>query len=156
MAGLGLNTFFSGDSSTNIGMNAAIVQDLRKICAAAINGGYEGNEGDNAISKAIAALSTKQITVPGTSRSKDFTGTLLGYYSGLVNEVGTDTATARFNGTFQRTMANDLDDRQQALSGVNLDEEMSNLIKFQNSYKAAAKLISTADQMFQTLLGLKQ
>ncbi len=70
--------------------------------------------------------------------------------------MGSDTATARFNGAMQRTMANDLDDRQQALAGVNLDEEMSNLIKFQNSYKAAAKLISTADQMFQTLLGLKQ
>ena len=156
MAGLGLNTFFSGDSSTNIGVNAAIVQDLRKICAGAINGGYEGNEGDNAISKAIAALATKQVNIPGTSFSKGYTGTLSGYYSSLVSKVGTDTATARFNGTFQRTMANDLDDRQQALSGVNLDEEMSNLIKFQNSYKAAAKLISTADQMFQTLLGLKQ
>ena len=156
MAGLGLNTFFSGDSSTNIGVNAAIVQDLRKICAGAINGGYEGNEGDNAISKAIAALATKQVNIPGTSFSKGYTGTLSGYYSSLVSKVGTDTATARFNGTFQRTMANDLDDRQQAISGVNLDEEMSNLIKFQNSYKAAAKLISTADQMFQTLLGLKQ
>ena len=156
MAGLGLNTFFSGDSSTNIGVNAAIVQDLRKICAGAINGGYEGNEGDNAISKAIASLATKQVDIPGTSFSKGYTGTLSGYYSSLVSKVGTDTATARFNGTFQRTMANDLDDRQQALSGVNLDEEMSNLIKFQNSYKAAAKLISTADQMFQTLLGLKQ
>ena len=159
MAGLGLNTFFSGDSSTNIGVNAAIVQDLRKICAGAINGGYEGNEGDNAISKAIASLATKQVDIPGTSfstatlSSRDSLGS---YYSSLVSKVGTDTATARFNGTFQRTMANDLDDRQQALSGVNLDEEMSNLIKFQNSYKAAAKLISTADQMFQTLLGLKQ
>ena len=156
MAGLGLNTFFSGDSSNNIGVNAAIVQDLRKICAGAINGGYEGNEGDNATSKAIAALATKQVVVPGTSRSGEYTGTLSGYYSTIVSKVGTDTATARFNGTYQRTIANDLDDRQQALSGVNLDEEMSNLIKFQNSYKAAAKLISTADQMFQTLLGLKQ
>ncbi len=156
MAGLGLNTFFSGDSSSNISVNSALVQDLKKICAGAINGGYEGNEGDNATAKAIAALATKQVTVPGTSRTKDYTGTLSGYYSTLVSKVGTDTATARFNGTFQRTMANDLDERQQALSGVNLDEEMSNLIKFQNSYKAAAKLISTADQMFQTLLGLKQ
>ena len=156
MAGLGLNTFFSGDSSNNIGVNSALVQDLRKICAAAINGGYEGNEGDNATAKAIAALATKQVTVPETSRNKEYSGTLSGYYSTLVSKVGTDTATARFNGAFQRTMANDLDDRQQALSGVNLDEEMSNLIKFQNSYKAAAKLISTADQMFQTLLGLKQ
>ncbi len=156
MAGLGLNTFFSGDSSNTIGVNSALAMDLKKICAGAINGGYEGNEGDNATAKAIAALATKSVTVPGTSRTKAVDGTLTGYYSTIVNEVGGDTATARFNGALQRTMANDLDDRQQALAGVNLDEEMSNLIKFQNSYKAAAKLISTADQMFQTLLGLKQ
>ena len=156
MAGLGLNTFFSGDSSNTIGVNSALAIDLKKICAGAINGGYEGNEGDNATAKAIAALATKSVTVPGTSRTKSVDGTLTGYYSTIVNEVGSDTATARFNGAMQRTMANDLDDRQQALAGVNLDEEMSNLIKFQNSYKAAAKLISTADQMFQTLLGLKQ
>jgi flagellar hook-associated protein 1 FlgK len=156
LAALGLNTFFSGDSSSSIGINSAIVQDLRKINAGNINGGFEGNMGDNSTAQAIAALATKRITVAGTSRSAPYTGTLSGYYSTIVSRVGTDTATARFNGILQRTMALDLDDRQQALSGVNLDEEMANLIKFQNSYKAAAKLISTADQMFQTLLGLKQ
>ena len=39
---------------------------------------------------------------------------------------------------------------------MNLDEEMANLIKYQHSYTAAAKLITTADQMLQTLLGLKE
>ena len=156
MAALGLNTFFSGDSSSNIGINSAIVNDLNRICAGAINGGFEGNIADNATSNAITALGSKSITIPGTSRSKEVQGTLGSYYSSLVGKVGTDTATARFNGIVQRTMANDLDDRQNALAGVNLDEEMTSLIKFQNSYKAAAKLITTADQMFQTLLGLKQ
>ncbi len=46
--------------------------------------------------------------------------------------------------------------RQDAVAGVNLDEEMTSLVKYQHSYKAAAKLITTADEMFQTLLGLKQ
>ena len=43
-----------------------------------------------------------------------------------------------------------------SVSGVNLDEELTNLIKYQSSYVAAAKLITTADQMLETLLGLKQ
>ena len=43
-----------------------------------------------------------------------------------------------------------------SVSGVNLDEELANLIKYQSSYTAAAKLITTADQMLETLLGLKQ
>ena len=53
-------------------------------------------------------------------------------------------------------MTNDLAERTASVSGVNMDEEMSNLIKYQHSYTAAAKLITTADQMLQTLLGLKQ
>lgn len=156
MAALGLNTFFSGDSSSNMGVNSAIATDLNRICAGGINGGFEGNVSDNMTANAIAGLASQSVKLPGTSRSGATEGTLSSYYSSLVNKVGTDTATARFNGITQRTMANDLFDRQASLSGVNLDEEMTSLIKFQNSYKAAAKLITTADQMFQTLLGLKQ
>ena len=53
-------------------------------------------------------------------------------------------------------MSDDIDSRMSSVSGVNLDEEMASLVKFQHSYKAAAKLVTTADEMFQVLLGLKQ
>ena len=69
--------------------------------------------------------------------------------------AGSDTYNAEFNFVYNKALADDLDARQQEVSGVNLDEEMSNLIKYQHSYTAAAKLISTADQMIQTLLTLK-
>lgn len=82
--------------------------------------------------------------------------TLSGFFNAIVSSVGADTAASKFNAQYQDALAQDLDRRQQEVSGVNLDEEMSNLIKFQHSYTAAAKLISTADQMLQTLLGLKQ
>ena len=74
----------------------------------------------------------------------------------MVAEVGGDTERADFNYIYQKALSDDLDRRQQEVSGVNLDEEMSDMIKFQHSYTAAAKLITTADQMMQTLLGLKQ
>jgi flagellar hook-associated protein 1 FlgK len=81
--------------------------------------------------------------------------TLMEYYNGLVGNVGADTNNVKFSYDFTNSLATDLDDRQQQVSGVNLDEEMSNLIKFQHSYTAAAKLITTADQMLQTVLSLK-
>ncbi|HFB53875.1 MAG TPA: hypothetical protein ENJ67_04005, partial [Sulfurimonas autotrophica] len=43
-----------------------------------------------------------------------------------------------------------------SVSKVSIDEEMTNLIKYQTSYGAAAKVITTVDQMMQTLLGIKQ
>ena len=55
-----------------------------------------------------------------------------------------------------RDRTSDLEDQVSSVTGVNLDEEMANLIKYQHSYTAAAKLITTADQMLQTLLGLKE
>jgi len=70
--------------------------------------------------------------------------------------VGVDTENAKFNYDFESALAKELNNRQLEVSGVNLDEEMSNLVKFQHSYQAAAKMISTADQMWQTVLGLKQ
>ena len=47
-----------------------------------------------------------------------------------------------------------MENRREAVSGVSLDEEMINLVKFQNAYDAAAKLISTADELLQTVLNM--
>ena len=156
LAGLGLNTFFAGNGSSDININSTVSQDLRKICAAAINGAFEGNEGDNDVALAISKLSEKRVDIPGRGWNQPSNTTLQGYYGTLVSKVGSDTRQAKFSYQYENTLASDLDARQAEVSGVNLDEELTLLIKYQNSYKAAAKLITTADQMFQTLLGLKQ
>ena len=78
------------------------------------------------------------------------------YYATLVTTVGADRRLAKTNSEYHTALSTDLEDRVTSVTGVNLDEEMSNLIKYQHSYTAAAKLITTADQMLQTLLGLKQ
>jgi flagellar hook-associated protein 1 FlgK len=62
---------------------------------------------------------------------------------------------ADFNYQYNKSLAEDLNSRQQEVSGVNMDEEMTSLIKFQQSYQAAAKLITTADRMVQTLLSIR-
>jgi len=83
------------------------------------------------------------------------TETISSYYSGLVSDVGADTAQAKYKYQYTEALSSDLNDQQQAISGVNIDEEMTNLIKYQHAYTAAAKLITTADEMMQVLLSLK-
>ncbi|HAS88225.1 MAG TPA: flagellar hook-associated protein FlgK [Desulfovibrio sp.] len=153
-AGLGLNIFFSGSQASDIAVNGGVNGDIDFINAGHVNGAGEANDGDN-----TNALKMKQMGMTDLEITTSFDGTteqtLVEYYDGTVAVVGADTGTAKFNKTFQTTLASDLNDKQQAVSGVNIDEEMSNLIKFQHSYTAAAKLITTADQMLQTLLGMK-
>ncbi|MCA1944530.1 MAG: flagellar hook-associated protein FlgK [Desulfovibrio sp.] len=154
-AALGLNTFFTGTNASNLGINPAVLSSADRINAGHINGAGELNFGDNTMAQAIAKLQTTNVTIIssfGTSSNQ----TLSDYYATLVATAGTDTAGAKFGWGYNKALADDLDERQQAVAGVNLDEEMAALIKFQSSYKAAAKLITTADEMLQIVLGLKQ
>lgn len=74
------------------------------------------------------------------------------YYGQIVAEVGIKTRQAQLTEDAQRSLMDQAFNEQQSLSGVNLDEEAANLIKFQQAYQAAAQVISAADEMFQALL----
>lgn len=155
MAALGINTFFEGSQAVDIAVRSEIIQNNSIICGAQVNGGDEGNIGDNITARNIADLVNQKVDIPGVGLDGATRSTLTEYFSALVGLVGGDTSNAKFKGQYELTLANDLDSRQSSIAGVNLDEELSSLIKFQNTYKAAAKLINTADEMFQTILGLK-
>ncbi|EGB13275.1 flagellar hook-associated protein FlgK [Pseudodesulfovibrio mercurii] len=153
-AGLGLNTFFKGDDANSMAINEKITSDLDYLATGHVNGAGEMNTGDNTTALSMYALREVSVTT-STAFEGTTSQTILDYYNGIVGNVGTDTNRAQFNQNFYQTLANDLNDRQQEVSGVNLDEEMSDLIRYQASYTAAAKLITTADEMLQTILSLK-
>lgn len=154
-AALGLNAFFTGSGSADIAVSDVLRNDPGRIAAGRVDGAFEGNEGDNANAAAISALLTEKVLV-STMWQKTTNQSLSEYYNSLVARVGSDTRTSKSNADYNKALNDDLETRVSAVSGVNLDEEMTNLIKFQHSYTAAAKLITTADQMLQTVLSLKQ
>jgi flagellar hook-associated protein 1 FlgK len=153
-AALGINTFFTGSTPGDAAVNAVVANNLNYLNAGHVNGAGEMNTGDNTTALSLAGLSTKSVSI-GTFASGETSQTLSGYYNSLVGLVGVDTQNAKYNYLYQSALADELAARQDSVSAVNLDEEMSNLIRFQQSYQAAAKLINIADQMFQTLLGMK-
>lgn len=109
--------------------------------------GYNSNgDGDNRNALALGEVLTGRVMGNGTQSLSDV-------YRAMVSEVGTTTRQAELaSGAHQQLLERALNARD-AISGVNLDEEAANLIKFQQAYQAAAQVIATANEMFDTLLG---
>ncbi len=100
---------------------------------------------DNRNALLLAGLNTQSIMVGGTATYKDL-------YGELIADVSSQTHQAEINGKAQESLFQYNLDARAAKSGVNLDEEAANMLQYQQAYQAAAKVISTADEMFQTLL----
>ncbi|HEX3464005.1 MAG TPA: flagellar hook-associated protein FlgK [Candidatus Elarobacter sp.] len=82
------------------------------------------------------------------------TTTLGAYYGGLVGQLGLDVQTATTGNTAQTTLAANIDQVRQGIDGINLDEETQNLVKYQNSYQAAARTMNVLETLLTTAIGL--
>lgn len=100
---------------------------------------------NNANAIALASIGDANILAGGTA-------SINGTQSALVGQIGSKARSAEIQLGAQTAVGNELRSRLGAVSGVNLDEEAANLVKFQQSYQAAAQVIATADTLFQTLI----
>ena len=80
------------------------------------------------------------------------TASYQGAYGQLVTDVGTTTRRAEINQSAQESLLKQVTEARDAVSGVNLDEEAANLVRFQQAYQAAAQVIAISDTLFQTLI----
>lgn len=104
-----------------------------------------GAVGDNANMLILSELQTKQTLLGGTA---DYSGA----FRQVVSNVGTKTQQAQINGEAQGNLLNHIVSARDSVSGVNLDEEAANLIRFEQAYQATAQVISIANSLFDTLL----
>lgn len=107
-----------------------------------------GGTGNNRNALLIAGLQTKNLMGNGTS-------TLVGMYGQLVAAVGSRTNELTVTSTAQNTLLNQTISAQQSVSGVNLDEEAANLLRYQRAYQASAKAMQIANTMFDALMTLR-
>lgn len=103
--------------------------------------------GDNRNALLLAGLQTQNLLANGTVSLQNAYGQLIGEVGAKTNELNV-TSLAQTNMVAQTVAA------QQAVSGVNLDEEAANLIRYQNAYQAAAKAMQIASTMFEAILSL--
>ncbi|MEG6504234.1 flagellar hook-associated protein FlgK [Nitratidesulfovibrio sp. 1201_IL3209] len=153
LAALGINTFFSGDDAGSISVSDSVLNDPNRVNAAAVDASGEVLSGDSTCANNLAALADTKVTLDlaGGSTSK----TLSKQLAALASTVGTDVDTSARKYTYYSTLADNADDLQQSISGVNTDEELINLTKYQQAYSIAAQLIQVANEMFETVLSLR-
>ncbi|AKA37583.1 flagellar hook-associated protein FlgK [Yersinia ruckeri] len=120
------------------------IQDSSKIAAA---GSKDGGVGDNTNAKALLGLQTEKLV--------DGKATLSGAYAGLVSTVGNQTSTAKVNATAKVNIVKQLNMEQQSISGVNLDEEYGDLLRFQQYYLANSQVIQASSKLFDALLAIR-
>ena len=106
-----------------------------------------GGVGDNRNALLLAGLQDRKTLAGGTASFMDA-------YGQMVTQVGNKTREAEVNSQAQAKMLEEAQSSQQSMSGVNLDEEAANLMKYQQAYQAAGKVMQIASTLFDTLLKL--
>ncbi len=138
------DSFFISPLTDVIKNFGVAVTDPQKV-AASLSG--TTLPGDNTLALQIAQLSQSNIS--------NLNGATFGsYYSGLVSTVGSMSRAASDSLTFDDNLRFELEKRREAVSGVSLDEEAANLIRFQRSFEAGARIISVTDELLQTIINL--
>ncbi len=144
-ATLGTNVAYSaGSSITYNGWTAQITGNPASNDTFTVGPNTSGS-GDSRNGVLMAGLQTAQTLDNGTNSIQTA-------YAQLVSNVGNQTAELDATSTAANTQLTNATNAQQAVSGVNLDEEASNLIQYQEAYQAAAKLMSTVSTLFTGLL----
>jgi flagellar hook-associated protein 1 FlgK len=145
-------------ASRSIALSSDVADNPRNIAASTSSDPLETGNNQNAL--AIQALCDEPASIKKwtymnrglTPTSGNSFETLNEYYNILVGDIGTLTDEADGNQSFYESMINQLKNIRDTVSGVNLEEEMINMMKYQYGFMAASKLVSTSDQLLQTLL----
>ncbi len=142
LAGLGVNTYFTGEDASDIGVNEILVADPGFLAA-----GSDHLRGSNGTALGIADLKTRALdSLDGR--------TLIQVWTSSVESLAIRSRTAIGQAASSRLVRESLEAQRAAVSGVSLDEEAVNLLNFQRQYEAAARYINAVDELMQVLISI--
>lgn len=170
--GTGLDFFVLDQDSaaSTMSLNKEIASDVYRIATAA----QPKADGDNTVANVISQIQYRSLpqVLPNSSREPSSTfkeitaahqrasvagkSTIDDFYNSIVGTVGVIAQRANTAEETQKNVLQQMGKIRDSVSGVNLDEEVTKMIEFQRAYDASARVIKTADEMFDTVLGLKR
>ncbi len=131
-------------NAAHMQLSAAVQADAQAIAA----GTAQNETGDNSLALSMSGLRDNAPSAANTNFAADFR-TLVGGIAGHLNE-------AKNSSTVYTTLTSQSEQRRTAVFGVSVDEELIQIMRQQQAYAAASKIVKTVDEMMQTLLSLKQ
>ena len=132
--------FFTGKDASDIGVSELVQNNIGYLATSTT-----GAEGDNSNATSIANLKSASL-FSGTSTTMD------GFYALFAAAIATDKATADTYATTKQNAVDEYELKLESISGVSLDEELTDLMKFQRAYEASARLITTVDEMLDKIV----
>jgi flagellar hook-associated protein 1 FlgK len=136
--------FFTGTDASDIGVNTTVVNDPSTFQAAAT----AGDPGDNTVVLEMANLANQSMS--GLNNQ-----TLSQNYSEAVGSFGSSLQSVNEQLSSSTSVAQMLSTQRGSTSGVDTDTEMTNLLQFQKAYEASAELVTTVNEMLQTVVNMK-
>src|SRR3989339_732865 len=138
LAALGINTFFSGTDASNIAVDTNINNDVSLIAAST------GEVGNHTNALRLAALQDNTGAINNT--------TFADYLHQIASSLGEEASNAYKSEESYDVIETSLENRRDEISGVSVDEELVNLVRFQQAYQASAKYISIVNGLMDRLL----
>lgn len=131
------------ESSANIDLSEEVKNDLNNIST----GLSPNSPGDNRIAIAISKIQHEKVLGQG---SRTFEET----YLQAIGKIGLATSKSGVNAEQSKGILAQAKSIKERISGVSIDEEATNMVKYQHAYEASAKMIRTADEMFDSVIGM--
>jgi flagellar hook-associated protein 1 FlgK len=142
LAALGINTFFSGKNAATIAVNPALLSNSQLLAT-----GRDNIAGSNRNAQAIA-------TAGGALNATLNNQSIKNYYANYIGDLAVSAKNSSDEATAQKTIHDTIYAQQQAISGVDMNEEAINLTKYQQAFNGSARYISVVNDMMNTVMGL--
>ena len=133
------------EAGLSIDLSDAVKKDLSNIAA----GLSPNSPGDNRVAIAVSKLQHERISGDGSV-------TLEEKYLQTIGNIGLETGKARLDSEQATGILAQANSLRERLTGVSIDEETANMVRFQQAYQASAKIMQAADEMFKTVLDIKR
>jgi flagellar hook-associated protein 1 len=146
---IGINKFFLGADASNIEVNSEFTRD-----PSLLQGYGAPVYGNNKVANGMVQMQYNKLSFYQKD-GRVATETVNGFYRYFTTSIASDGERSIKSHDTNSALFNTVNSEFQSISGVNMDEELANLMKFQAAYGANAKIITTIDQMLDTLLGIK-
>lgn len=139
----------TGDFFNATGTSAGTIALDPGLTALGIKASDGGAAADTTIASAVAALANKTFSVSG---GDEIDGTFAQYYSGVVSDFGQNVTGSQSRFEDQTTIQTLIRRQRDSVSGVSLDEEMADLLKFQRAFQASSRVFSVVNELLDTVV----